>query len=93
VFKNSKLGKLHKNEPDIPNSTVLPSHAGGLCIPFVLMGDEVFALSEHVLQPYPKRNLSFLKCVYHYRLSRACEGWWKALSGFRPSSGEYFIDQ
>jgi hypothetical protein len=37
----------------------------------VLVGDEAFALSEHVLRTYPNRNLTFLKRVYNCRLSRA----------------------
>jgi hypothetical protein len=38
---------------------------------FVLVGDEAFILSEQVLRPYPNRNLTFLKRVCNYRLSRA----------------------
>jgi hypothetical protein len=40
-------------------------------MPFVLVGDEAFALSEHVLLPYPNKNLTCLKHIYNYRLSRA----------------------
>ena len=40
-------------------------------MPFVLVGDEAFALSEHVLRPYPNKKLTFLKRIYNYLLSRA----------------------
>ena len=39
-------------------------------MPFVLVDDEAFALSEHVLRPYPNKKLTFLKRIYNYRLSR-----------------------
>jgi len=72
VFKNSTFGKLlESNKLNIPDTRVLPSDAEGLSMPFVLVGDEAFALSEHVLWPYPNKKLTFLKGIYNYRLSRA----------------------
>jgi len=72
VFKNSTFGKLlESNKLNIPDPRVLPSDAEGLSMPFVLVGDEAFALSEHVLRPYPNKKLTFLKRIYIYRLSRA----------------------
>jgi len=35
------------------------------------VGEEAFALSEHVLLPYPNKKSTFLKRIYNYRLSRA----------------------
>lgn len=49
----------------------LPNDINGKDMPFVILGDEAFALSEHVLRPYPIRNLSIPQRVYNYRLSRA----------------------
>jgi len=72
VFKNSAFGKLlESNKLNIPGPRVLPSDAEGLSMPFVLVGDEAFVLSEHVLRPYPNKKLTFLKRIYNYRLSRA----------------------
>ena len=72
VFKNSTFGKLmQSNKLTIPDPRVLPSDAEGLSMPFVLVGDEAFALSEHVLRPYPNKTLTRLKRIYNYRLSRA----------------------
>ena len=65
VFKNSTFGKLlESNKLDIPDARVLPSDAEGLSMPFVLVGDEAFTLSEHVLRPYPNKKLTFLKHIY-----------------------------
>jgi len=48
VFRKSTFGKLlESNKLNIPDPRVLPSDAEGLSMPFVLVGDEAFALSEH----------------------------------------------
>jgi len=60
VFKNSTFGKLlQSNKLNIPEPRVLPSDSEGLSMPFVLVGDEEFALSEHVLRPYPNKRQHF----------------------------------
>ena len=65
VFKNSTFGKLlESSKLNIPDPRVLPSDAEGLSMPFVPVGDEAFALSEHVLRPYPNKKLTFLKRIY-----------------------------
>ena len=57
VFKNSTFGKLlESNKLNIPDPRVLPSDAEGLSMSFVLVGDEAFALSEHVLRPYRNKS-------------------------------------
>jgi hypothetical protein len=72
VFKNSTFGKLlERYQMDILDPKVLPNDEEGICMPLVLVCDEAFTLSEHVLRPYPNINLTFLKHVYNYRLSRA----------------------
>lgn len=40
-------------------------------MPFVFVGDEAFSLSESVLRPYAKKNLTCLKRIFNYRLCRA----------------------
>ena len=72
VFKKSNIGrKLESNQLGIPGSRPLPNDENGKCMPFVIVGDEAFALSEHVLRPYPNRNLSVQQRIYNYRLTRA----------------------
>lgn len=40
-------------------------------MPFVLVGDEAFSLSENMMRPYGGRNLSEKRRVFNYRLCRA----------------------
>ena len=69
VFKTSTFGKLlESNKLNIPDPRVLSSDAEVLSTPFVLVGDDAVALSEHVLRPYPSKKLTFLKRTYNYRL-------------------------
>ena len=49
----------------------MPNDENGKCMPFVIVGDEAFALSEHVLRPYPNTNLSVQQRIYNYRLTGA----------------------
>ena len=52
VFQNSNIGRrLESNQLGIPESRSLPNDENGKCMPFVVVGDEAFALSEHVLRP------------------------------------------
>ena len=72
VFVNSTFGKLLKsNKLSIPDPRVLPSDAEGLSMPFVLVGEEAFALSELMVRPYPNKKLTCLKRTHDYRLPRA----------------------
>jgi hypothetical protein len=71
VFNILTFGKLlDSNKLNIPDPRVLPSDAR-LYMPFVLVGDEAFALSEHVLRPYSNKYLINLQHMYNCRLSRA----------------------
>nr|CAH7734310.1 unnamed protein product [Callosobruchus chinensis] len=45
--------------------------SGKLTLPSVFVGYEAFSLGEHLLKPFPQRNLSKAKAIYNYRLSRA----------------------
>ena len=50
VFKNSNTGrKPESNQLGIPGSRLLPNHDDGKCVLFVIVGNEAFSLSEHVL--------------------------------------------
>lgn len=72
IFKQTHFYKrLQNNLLHVPRPEVLPGDKNGRPIPFVLVGDEAFALSEHILRPYPQRNLNIPKRVFNYRLTRA----------------------
>jgi hypothetical protein len=72
IFKNSNFcKKLEGNHLNIPASRPLPDEDNGTAVPFVIVGDEAFALSQHVLRTYPSRNLDVARRIYNYRLTRA----------------------
>lgn len=71
IFQNSTLGKkLQEHKLNIPEHRKLPFDESGELMPFVFVGDEAFAVSSHVLRPYPNRFLTAKKRIFNYRLCR-----------------------
>lgn len=71
VYASSEMGKRFQSERMFvpPREKLTES---GPELPYVLVGDEAFALSSHLMKPYPRRNCLDLKeRVFNYRLSRA----------------------
>ena len=70
VFRDSPLGKklysgiLNLRKPRCLSGTEMHPQ------PFVFVGDEAFKLNTHLLRPFPARNLTPLRRVFNYRLSR-----------------------
>lgn len=72
ILKNSTLGeKLNAGNLNIPQAQTLPYEENGKPMPFVIVGDEAFAQSKHIMRPYSRRNLSMKQRVYNYRICRA----------------------
>lgn len=71
VFKNSQIyQKMENGALKLPNSELLPNSSS--LVPFVFIGDEAFPLREHLLRPFPRKQLvDENKSYYNYRLSRA----------------------
>lgn len=70
IFAHSSFGQmLRNNELDLPANSPLPG-TNGPPVPYVFLGDEAFALSEHLLRPYSSRNLNMERRVFNYRLTR-----------------------
>ncbi|XP_022169456.1 uncharacterized protein LOC111033161, partial [Myzus persicae] len=71
VFKNTSFSKkLEKNELGLPECEALPGRM--MKLPYVLVADDAFALSENIMKPYATDlNKGSPKRVFNYRLSRA----------------------
>lgn len=61
--------KLTNGKLNIPNAR--PLTPGGLKVPYVFVGDNAFAMNEHILKDYSGHNLSVKQRVFNYRLHRA----------------------
>ncbi|XP_025196002.1 uncharacterized protein LOC112595125 [Melanaphis sacchari] len=72
IFKKSAFGKkLYGNKTNFPQPQCLPGDERGTSQPFVLIGDETFALHANLLRPFPGRSLNDKRRIFNYRLSRA----------------------
>jgi hypothetical protein len=40
-------------------------------LPFVFVADEAFAVNEHLLKPFSRKELTYERKIFNYRLSRA----------------------
>ena len=70
VFKFTSLYKnLENNSAHVPKPEALLGRTES--VPYVLVGDDAFAMSTYLLKPYPGRDLDIPKRVFNYRLSRA----------------------
>lgn len=56
---------LSNNLLQIPNNQETEENLN-----FVFVGDEAFALQQHILKPYSQKELTYDKRVFNYRLSR-----------------------
>jgi hypothetical protein len=71
TYNNSLFNrKLRAGSLDIPDATFLPGKSD-MKMPFVLVGDKAFAMTNSMLRPYGGKNLSENKRVFNYRLSTA----------------------
>lgn len=80
IFQQSQLyTQLENKTLDVPEPQPLPpinEDASNTSqtrpkVPFIIVGDEAFALSVHVMRPYARRDLSYKKRIYNYRQCRA----------------------
>lgn len=70
IFKNSKFfEKVMDNQLNIPHSSPISS-SDDTPLPYVILGDEAFALSTHVMRPFPRNSLSEERKIYNYRHCR-----------------------
>lgn len=71
IFRDSEIGqKFEKGEMGVPEPEKLT--VDGMALPYVLVGDEAFQLTNYLLRPYPgKIGLNQDKNIFNYHLSRA----------------------
>lgn len=71
ILQNSELGRqLENKQLNMPKARLISDK--GPKLPYVIVADEAFALTNYMLRPYPrKNNLNTNKKVFNYRLSRA----------------------
>ncbi|XP_068118062.1 uncharacterized protein [Hyperolius riggenbachi] len=71
IFQRSRLHRLLNDDKlDIPGDKPWPGTTSP-SYPYVFVGDEAFALSQHVMRPFGQRGLRREKRVFNYRLTRA----------------------
>lgn len=71
VFKESKIGRLLYEGPlGLPSLRPLPGTEGPP-MPFVVVADEAFQMSQNLLKPYASRTLTSTQRIFNYRLTRA----------------------
>ncbi|XP_066462392.1 uncharacterized protein [Eleutherodactylus coqui] len=71
VSMASRMGQLLQSQQHFfPPPRKLPRSAGPPA-PFVVVADEGFKLSQHLLRPFPRRGLKKKRRVFNYRLTRA----------------------
>lgn len=72
IFRQSALYKKIVNGTlGIPEGKPLPNSENTTPRPYVIVADEAFSMTNHVMRPYARKNLTVKKRIFNYRLSRA----------------------
>lgn len=70
IYKDSALyTNLINQSLHVPAANPLTENGDN--IPYVIVGDEAFALHENLVRPYGGHNLCYKQKIFNYRLSRA----------------------
>ncbi|VEN60036.1 unnamed protein product [Callosobruchus maculatus] len=70
VFRESSLKKgIDRKILNFPEDSLLPNST--IKVPYVIVCDDAFPLTNRLMKPYPQRGLSTEKRIFNYRLSRA----------------------
>lgn len=70
IFNNSTLKRrLMNGSLNLPEPSPLPNDTENM--PYFFVGDDAFALSEHMMKPYPRSDINHDARIFNYRCSRA----------------------
>lgn len=58
--------RLQQNKLDLPSAEMTTANLN-----FVFVADEAFALHPHLMKPYSRKDLTYERKIFNYRLSRA----------------------
>ena len=69
-WQGSKLkAAIEKNTLHLPPPSALPGT--DIELPYAIVGDDAFALDEHMLKPFNRQKMDRTQQIFNYRLSRA----------------------
>ena len=71
VWQRSDLKSLLSsgaNPLNLPDPRPIPGRV--IPVPYVLTGDDVFALTDYLLKPYPQSKMTVEERIFNYRLSQ-----------------------
>lgn len=66
------------NPLNLPDPRPIPGRV--MPVPYVLTGDNAFALTDYLLKPYPQSKMTVVERIFNYRLSQIRRIW---ENGFR----------
>lgn len=70
IFRDSALfRKLENNDLNIPGPKPLPGANDP--VPYVIVADGAFGISQKIMKPYVRSNMTHKKKIFNYRLSRS----------------------
>ncbi|XP_075199541.1 uncharacterized protein LOC142302370 [Anomaloglossus baeobatrachus] len=71
IFRSTRLARrMISMDLNLPTPSPLPGTSGPT-VPFVMVAHEGFALSPHVMRPFPRRGIDDLKSQFNSRLKTA----------------------
>ena len=71
VFRNSKFySAMINSQLGLPGQRSIEGFESER-LPYVIVADEAFELSNHIMRPYGRNALTTKKKIFNYRLSRA----------------------
>lgn len=60
---------MEQNTVNLPDPVPLPGRTKP--VPYCIVADDAFPIKQHIMKPFPFRNMDLPSRVYNYRLSRA----------------------